>query len=205
MAHRSNGKFAPDFMIMMRRKEEDNRSVFEKKRKDDSAIENYATWEHKTSGRITKNAVAGTINTIKRDLEDHLNARRCVPRSSTDLSAYRVHLDALCQSPQISRDRLLHSVQLPLTHARRARLAAMLNEESEDYTRELQALEETPEMRRDRLKSRARELVRRREKEKRDFANLMRERQVSLRPGRPQQPPPWTPSSVASNNHPPSS
>ena len=54
----------------------------------------------------------------------------------------------------------------------------MLNEESEEYTRELQALEETPEMRRDRLKSRARELVRRREKEKREFATLMRERQV---------------------------
>lgn len=54
----------------------------------------------------------------------------------------------------------------------------MLNQESEEYTRELQALEETPEMRRDRLKSRARELIRRREQEKRDFANLMRERQV---------------------------
>lgn len=61
---------------------------------------------------------------------------------------------------------------------RRAKLAAMLNEEDAAYTRELQDLEETPEMRRDRLKSRARELVRRREKEKREFANLMRERQV---------------------------
>jgi hypothetical protein len=54
----------------------------------------------------------------------------------------------------------------------------MLNEENEAYTLELQALEETPDMRRDRLKARARELVRRREHEKREFAQLMRERQV---------------------------
>jgi len=129
-----SGKFAPDFMVMMRRKEEDHRAIYDQKTKSDAAVENYATWEHKTSHRIDKNSVATKVNTIKRDLEDHLNARR-------------------------------------------AQLAQMLNAESEDYTRELQALEETPEMRRDRLKSRARELVRRREQEKRDFAKLMLERQ----------------------------
>jgi len=60
---------------------------------------------------------------------------------------------------------------------RRGRLAQMLAEEDAQYTSELENLEETPDMRRDRLRSRARELIRRREQEKREFANQMLERQ----------------------------
>ena len=60
---------------------------------------------------------------------------------------------------------------------RRGRLARMLAEEDAQYTSELESLEETPDMRRDRLRSRARELIRRREQEKREFANQMLERQ----------------------------
>ena len=60
---------------------------------------------------------------------------------------------------------------------RRGRLARMLAEEDAKYTSELESLEETPDMRRDRLRSRARELIRRREQEKREFANQMLERQ----------------------------
>mmetsp|Transcript_22655 Transcript_22655/g.55923 ORF Transcript_22655/g.55923 Transcript_22655/m.55923 type:complete len:487 (-) Transcript_22655:44-1504(-) len=134
MAARSKGRLAPDFMIMQRRKEEDHRRVYDEKSKIDEKLENLALWEHKTATKIQRNAISTKINTITRDLEDHLNARR-------------------------------------------AKLAEMLNQESDEYTRELQALEETPEMRRDRLKSRARELIRRREQEKREFAQLMRERQ----------------------------
>jgi len=95
LARMAARKFAPDFMIMQRRKEEDQRSVFDLKKKTDSAIENYATWEHKTSGRIAKNAVAGQINTIKRDLEDHLNNRRCVFQHS----AFGFHLLSILASP----------------------------------------------------------------------------------------------------------
>jgi hypothetical protein len=185
LARMAARKFAPDFMIMQRRKEEDQRSVFDLKKKTDSAIENYATWEHKTSGRIAKNAVAGQINTIKRDLEDHLNNRRCVSKHST----FSSHLLSILASPTTGAQGRYSELKPSLLAEhdpllccrlvyRRAKLAAMLNEEDAAYTRELQDLEETPEMRRDRLKSRARELVRRREKEKREFANLMRERQV---------------------------
>ena len=60
----------------------------------------------------------------------------------------------------------------------RAKLAAMLAQEDAQYSEELKQLEETPDMRRDRLKARARELIRRREQEKREFAQTMRERQV---------------------------
>jgi len=60
---------------------------------------------------------------------------------------------------------------------RRGRLARMLAEEDAQYTRELESMEETPEVRRDKLRARARELIRRREQEKREFANQMLERQ----------------------------
>jgi len=60
---------------------------------------------------------------------------------------------------------------------RRGRLARMLAEEDAKYTAELESLEETPDSRRERLRARARELVRRREQEKREFTNQMLERQ----------------------------
>jgi len=46
-----SGRFAPDFMIMQRRKEEENRSVYDQKVKTDSNIGRVAHWEHKTSDR----------------------------------------------------------------------------------------------------------------------------------------------------------
>lgn len=129
-----SGRFAPDFMIMQRRKEEEHRRVYDEKVKTDSSIGRVAHWEHKTSNRIEKNMVARKVNTMKRDLQDDLDQRR-------------------------------------------GRLARMLAEEDAKYTQELESLEETPDMRRDRLRARARELIRRREQEKREFANQMLERQ----------------------------
>eukprot|EP00001_Collodictyon_triciliatum_P194077 34770_2 len=133
MANKS-GRFAPDFMIMQRRKEEEQRMVYEEKVKTDSTIGRVAHWEQKTSNRIEKNVVARKVNTMKRDLQDDLEQRR-------------------------------------------GRLARMLAEEDAQYTRELESMEETPEVRRDKLRARARELIRRREQEKREFANQMLERQ----------------------------
>eukprot|EP00291_Cryptomonas_curvata_P012579 CAMPEP_0172184930 /NCGR_PEP_ID=MMETSP1050-20130122/19868_1 /TAXON_ID=233186 /ORGANISM="Cryptomonas curvata, Strain CCAP979/52" /LENGTH=178 /DNA_ID=CAMNT_0012858821 /DNA_START=37 /DNA_END=569 /DNA_ORIENTATION=- len=130
----SKTKFAPDFMIMMRRKEEDTRQLYEEKTKSDGALQKYLSFQHSTDARIERNRTTLQTEALRRQIEDELNARR-------------------------------------------ARLAAMLEEEERGYTVELQALEETPDMRRDRLKSRARELIRRREQEKREFAMLMRERQ----------------------------
>mmetsp|Transcript_54385 Transcript_54385/g.127132 ORF Transcript_54385/g.127132 Transcript_54385/m.127132 type:complete len:486 (-) Transcript_54385:69-1526(-) len=130
----TKGRFAPDFMIMQRRKEEENRRVYDDKFKSDSSLQRVAQWEVKTSHRIEKNAASRRVDTMARDLENDLDSRR-------------------------------------------ARLAAMLAEEDAGYTVELEALDETPDMRRDRLKARARELVRRREQEKREFAQQMRERQ----------------------------
>eukprot|EP00286_Rhodomonas_abbreviata_P026644 CAMPEP_0181313358 /NCGR_PEP_ID=MMETSP1101-20121128/14205_1 /TAXON_ID=46948 /ORGANISM="Rhodomonas abbreviata, Strain Caron Lab Isolate" /LENGTH=487 /DNA_ID=CAMNT_0023420305 /DNA_START=135 /DNA_END=1598 /DNA_ORIENTATION=- len=135
MATKNNsGRFAPDFMIMQRRKEEEHRRVYDDKFKSDTSLQRVAQWEQKTSSRIERNAASRRVDSMARDLESDLDARR-------------------------------------------ARLAAMLAEEDAAYTMELEALDETPDMRRDRLKARARELVRRREHEKREFANQMRERQ----------------------------
>jgi len=61
--------------------------------------------------------------------------------------------------------------------ARRQRLAALLDEEDQQYQRELQGLQETTSQRADRLKARARELVRRREAERREFAKTQLTRQ----------------------------
>ena len=127
-------RFAPDFMIMQRRKEEENRGIYDEKTKMNSAYERVAVWEHKTGKAIERGVVTRKVETMKQDLERDLEGRR-------------------------------------------ARLAALLAEEDARYTAELEQLEETPDSRRDRLKSRARELVRRREQEKREFAKEMRERQ----------------------------
>ena len=51
MANKS-GRFAPDFMIMQRRKEEEQRMVYEEKVKTDSTIGRVAHWEQKTSNRL---------------------------------------------------------------------------------------------------------------------------------------------------------
>mmetsp|Transcript_68306 Transcript_68306/g.163039 ORF Transcript_68306/g.163039 Transcript_68306/m.163039 type:complete len:486 (+) Transcript_68306:147-1604(+) len=130
----ATARFAPDFMIMQRRKEEENRRIYDEKTKANSAYERVAVWEHKTGKTIERGQVTRKVQSMKRDLEQDLEGRR-------------------------------------------ARLAALLAEEDARYTLELEQLEETPELRRDRLKARARELVRRREQEKRDFAKEMRERQ----------------------------
>ena len=45
------GRFAPDFMIMQRRKEEEYRNVYDAKVKGDNTIARLAHWEHKTSNR----------------------------------------------------------------------------------------------------------------------------------------------------------
>ena len=130
----ATARFAPDFMIMQRRKEEENRRIYDEKTKSNSAYERVAVWEHKTGKTIERGQVTRKVQSMKRDLEQDLEARR-------------------------------------------ARLAALLVEEDAQYTVELEQLEETPELRRDRLKARARELVRRREQEKREFAKEMKERQ----------------------------
>jgi hypothetical protein len=75
-ARSKTGRFAPDYAIMLRRREEDHRTVYNEKTRIDSKLENVAKWEHSTSARIERNVVSKQINTIKRDLEDHLNARR---------------------------------------------------------------------------------------------------------------------------------
>ncbi len=51
MANKS-GRFAPDFMIMQRRKEEEQRMVYEEKVRTDSTIGRVAHWEQKTSNRL---------------------------------------------------------------------------------------------------------------------------------------------------------
>jgi len=127
-------RFAPDFTIMQRRKEEDYRRVYDDKVKTDSTISRLAHWEHKTSNRIEKNAVARKVNEMKRDIQSSLDQRR-------------------------------------------GELARLLAEEDARYAAELENLEETPDDRRERLRARARELIRRREQEKREFANQMLERQ----------------------------
>uniref|UniRef100_A0A6U6CNL8 Cilia- and flagella-associated protein 53 n=1 Tax=Guillardia theta TaxID=55529 RepID=A0A6U6CNL8_GUITH len=129
-----SGHLAPDFMILNRRKAEDQRRVFDEKCKSDASVERFAHWEHKTAGKIERNTVTRKVETMKQDMKEELNERR-------------------------------------------SKLAALLAEEDARYTAELSSFEETPEMRRDRLKARARELMRRREQEKREFAVLMRERQ----------------------------
>jgi hypothetical protein len=48
---KSGPRFAPDFMIMQRRKEEDFRRLYDDKVKTDSSIGRVAHWEHKTSNR----------------------------------------------------------------------------------------------------------------------------------------------------------
>eukprot|EP00960_Hanusia_phi_P058508 763911-Hanusia_phi.AAC.1 len=131
-----SGHLAPDFMILSRRKAEDQRRVFDEKCKSDASVERFAHWEHKTAGKIERNTVVRKVETLKQDMRDELDERR-------------------------------------------SKLAALLAEEDAKYTAELSSFEETPEMRRDRLKARARELMRRREQEKREFAALMRERQVA--------------------------
>jgi len=128
------GRFAPDFMIMQRRKEEEYRNVYDAKVKGDNTIARLAHWEHKTDRAIEKNAVARKVHSMKRDIQEDLDQRR-------------------------------------------GRLARLLAEEDAVYTRELENLEETPDMRRDRLRARARELMRRREQEKREFTNQQLERQ----------------------------
>jgi len=45
------GRFAPDFMIMQRRKEEEHRRVYDEKVKTDSTIGRVAHWEHKTADK----------------------------------------------------------------------------------------------------------------------------------------------------------
>lgn len=91
-----SGKFAPDFMIMTRRKEEDHRRIFHEKCKVDDTLEIVASWEQKTTSKIQRNAVSNQVNTIKRDLLDHLNTRRFVFNNSLPLhcchpSAVHVH------------------------------------------------------------------------------------------------------------------
>jgi hypothetical protein len=46
-----SGRFAPDFMIMQRRKEEEYRRTFEEKVKTDGSIGRVAHWEHKTANK----------------------------------------------------------------------------------------------------------------------------------------------------------
>ena len=46
-----SGRFAPDFMIMQRRKEEEYRRTYDEKVKSDSTIGRVAHWEHKTSDK----------------------------------------------------------------------------------------------------------------------------------------------------------
>lgn len=48
-----SGRFAPDFMIMQRRKEEEGRRVYDEKVKTDSSIGRVAHWEHKTANRYS--------------------------------------------------------------------------------------------------------------------------------------------------------
>ena len=57
--------------------------------------------------------------------------------------------------------------------SRRSKLAAILAAEDEQYQAELEALQETTEQRKNRLKQRARELIRRREEERRELAQTL--------------------------------
>ena len=69
-------KFAPDFMIMMRRKEEDTRQVYEEKTKSDSTLQKYLNFQHSTDARIERNRSTLQTETIRKQMEDELNARR---------------------------------------------------------------------------------------------------------------------------------
>jgi hypothetical protein len=88
------GRFAPDYAIMLRRREEDHRQLYNEKTRVDNKLENVAKWEHSTSSRIERNVVSKQINTIKRDLEEHLNARRYPPayRDLGHVIHFRPHL-----------------------------------------------------------------------------------------------------------------
>ncbi len=57
--------------------------------------------------------------------------------------------------------------------ARKSKLAAILAAEDQQYQVELEALQETTEQRKNRLKQRARELIRRREEERRELAQTL--------------------------------
>ena len=57
--------------------------------------------------------------------------------------------------------------------SRKSKLSTMLAEEDQQYQVELEALQETTEQRKNRLKQRARELIRRREEERRELAQTL--------------------------------
>jgi hypothetical protein len=69
-------KFAPDFMIMMRRKEEDTRQIYEEKTKSDSTLQKYLNFQHSTDARIDRNRSTIQTEMMRKQMEDELNARR---------------------------------------------------------------------------------------------------------------------------------
>ncbi len=72
----SKTKFAPDFMIMMRRKEEDTRQLYEEKTKSDSTLQKYLSFQHSTDARIERNRTTLQTEALRKQIEDELNARR---------------------------------------------------------------------------------------------------------------------------------
>ncbi len=63
-------------MIMMRRKEEDTRQLYEEKTKSDGALQKYLSFQHSTDARIERKRTTQQTEALRRQIEDELNARR---------------------------------------------------------------------------------------------------------------------------------
>ena len=71
-----SGRIASDYLIMERRRREDQRQFYQETVKDEFKVRSKANWEQATGNRIEENQLQARMSALQIQVGDHLDARR---------------------------------------------------------------------------------------------------------------------------------